>query len=132
MKTRNAQQGMTLTGMIMVVAVIGIFAYCGMRVFPMYQEFWSIKSIMEEVSGIEGLAGARRDKIIQALEPRFVTNYVESVPITPLERTKGEKILVEKPKGKRPRLVIRYEVRRPLFYNLDVVGKFEHSVELRD
>jgi hypothetical protein len=129
MTTRRAQQGITLMGMIMALAIAGIFAYCGMKVFPMYQEFWAIKSAADEVAATPGIANAGRVRVLDLLERRFIIDYVDSIKMTPAERTRGEKILIDK-KGGRSLMTIRYEVRKPLAYNLDVVGKFEHSVTL--
>jgi hypothetical protein len=120
MITRKAQQGMTLMGMIMVISVLGIFGYCGMKVFPMYSEYWSVKEAMEEVAQTPKMATAGRAKVLDLLYRRFNISFVESV--------KSEHITVDTKRG--AVLTIKYEVRRPLAYNLDVVGKFEHSVTL--
>lgn len=120
MSVRKAQKGMTLIGMIIVLAVLGIFGYCGMKVFPMYTEYWSVEESMEEVAKTPGMANAGRTKIVNLLYRRFDISYVESV--------KPEHITLDTKKG--AVLTIKYEVRRPLMYNLDVVGKFEHSVTL--
>ena len=120
MSTREAQKGMTLMGMIIVLAVLGIFGYCGMKVFPMYSEYWSVQEAMEEVAATPNIANAGRGKVVDLLFRRFNISYVESV--------KNEHITLDTKRG--AVLTIKYEVRRPLMYNLDVVGKFEHSVTL--
>ncbi|MCK7594805.1 DUF4845 domain-containing protein [Pseudomarimonas salicorniae] len=120
MTTRKAQQGITLMGMIITLAVLGIFGYCGMKIFPMYQEYWSVKDSMEEVAKTPGIANAGRAKVVDLLFRRFNISYVESV--------KNEHITLDTKRG--AVLTIKYEVRRHVAYNLDVVGKFEHSVEL--
>ena len=48
--TRHAQQGMTLIGFLIVLAVAGFGAYVGMKLFPMYQEFYSVKSSLKGLS----------------------------------------------------------------------------------
>jgi hypothetical protein len=116
-------------GMIMGLAVAGIFAYCGMKVFPMYQEFWAIQSAADEVAATPGIANAPRKRVLDLLERRFIIDYVDSIKMTPAEVTRGEKILIQKKAGVAT-MIINYEVRKPLAYNLDVVGKFEHSVTL--
>ena len=120
MITRKAQQGISLMGMIIVLAILGIFGYCGMKIFPMYQEFWSVKDSMEEVAQTPRIANAGRARIVDLLYRRFNISYVESV--------KNEHITLDTKRG--AVLTIKYEVRRHLAYNLDVVGKFEHSVTL--
>lgn len=120
MTTRKAQQGMTLMGMIMALAVAGIFVYCGMKIIPMYTEYMSVKEAMDEVAKEPGIANANKGKLLQLIYPRLNVSYVESVQ--PDHFT-----LVTKP---RPALQVKYEVRTPLAYNLDVVGRFEYSVDL--
>ena len=36
---KRKQSGLTLIGFIIVLGVVGVFAYCGMKLFPMYSEF---------------------------------------------------------------------------------------------
>lgn len=120
MTTRKAQQGMTLMGMIMALAIAGIFIYCGMKIIPMYTEYMSVKENMDEVAKEPGIANAGRAKVLDRIYARFNISYVENVK--PDHFT-----LVTKP---RPALQVKYEVRTPLAYNLDVVGRFEYSVDL--
>lgn len=120
MSARKAQKGMTLIGMVIVLAVLGVFSYCGMKIFPMYSEFWSVKDAMEEVAQTPNISKAGRAKILDLLYRRFNISYVESV--------KDNDITLDTKRG--AVLTIKYEVRRQLMYNLDVVGRFEHSVTL--
>ena len=122
MKLKREQQGMTLMGMIIVLAVVGFFLYCGMKVFPMYSEFSGVKESMEAVAQEPNIAKATKGKIVDLLYRRFNISYVESV--------QPEHITIDTKKG--AKLTIKYEVRRPLMYNLDVVGNFEHTVDLRN
>ncbi len=54
---RHAQDGMTLIGFLIVLAVAGLGAYIGMKLFPMYQEFYSVKSSLKGLSNESGIAG---------------------------------------------------------------------------
>lgn len=120
MKTSRRQSGMTLTGMIMVLAVAGFFAYVGMKLFPMYSEYSGVKESMEQVAAMPNSARMGKTQIIDLLYRRFNISYVESV--------KPEHITIDPKAG--PSLRIAYEVRRPLMHNLDVVGKFDYTVKL--
>ena len=121
MKLKREQQGMTLMGMIMVLAVVGFFIYCGMKVVPMYSEFSGVKEAMEAVAQEPNIANSSKGKIIELLNRRFNISYVENV--------KPEHITLDTKKG--AKLSVNYEVRVPLMYNLDVVGKFEYMVDLK-
>lgn len=120
MNMRKRQQGITLLGMIIGISIAGVFAYCGMKVVPMYQEFWAVKDSMEEVAKTPNIKAMSNAKIIDLLDRRFNISYVDSV-------TKDH-IFIDMKNG--PTLTITYEVRKPLMYNLDIVGKFTHTVTL--
>ena len=47
---KRNQNGMTLLSFIVVLAVVGFALYIGMKLFPMYQEFYSVKEAMNAVS----------------------------------------------------------------------------------
>ena len=119
---KGRQSGITLLGFLMGLIVVGIFAFVGMRLFPVYTEYMSVKGDMQEIadqpnSSKQGLAEVRK-----ALEKRFYISYVENVNIKDnVSLTKVGNINV---------LKIAYEVRKPMAYNLDFVAKFEHSVEM--
>jgi Tfp pilus assembly major pilin PilA len=120
MNMRKRQQGITLLGMIIGISIAGVFAYCGMKVVPMYQEFWAVQQAMEEVAATPNIKTVGTGKIIDLLERRFNISYVDSV--------QKEHIFIDMKKG--PTLTITYEVRKPLMYNLDIVGRFTHTVTL--
>lgn len=120
MKLKRTQRGMTLTSMVVVMAVVGFAIYIGMKLYPMYSEFSGVKESMEAVAQEPKIANAPKSRVIDLLYRRFNISYVESV--------KPEDITIDTKRG--AKLTIKYEVRKPLIYNLDVVGKFEHTVEL--
>ena len=119
---RSSQRGITLLGFIVVLAVLGFFAFTGMRLFPMYSEFYSVKQAMEAIANEPGVENWNIARVRDMLDRRFNISYVESVKPQHIR-------LVRLPSGGN-NLVIEYEVRTKYAYNLDVVGVFEHSVEL--
>lgn len=116
MASKRKQQGVTLTGFLMLLVVVGFALFIGMKLFPMYQEFWSVKKALKGVA----TSGEARDpaSVRRALEKYFDVGYVDSV--------KPEHIKVERT-GSGSEIVIDYEVRKPLIGNLDIVGKFHAS-----
>ena len=53
---KRAQGGMTLIGFIIVLAVAGVFIYMGMKVVPMYSEYYAVKQSLEGLAGEPGIA----------------------------------------------------------------------------
>ena len=55
MKKMNTQRGMTLTSFLVVLIVVGFFLYVGMKLFPMYQEYYAVRSAMKSLSNEPGV-----------------------------------------------------------------------------
>ena len=115
-----SQRGMTLLGFLMVLAVVGIFAFVGMKLFPVYSEYYSVVQSMKGIQMEPGVANFPPEKIRVLLDKRFNISYIDSV--------KPQDITIKREKGYKLR--IAYEVRRPLVYNLDFVAKFDKTVDL--
>ncbi|HET6436022.1 MAG TPA: DUF4845 domain-containing protein [Xanthomonadaceae bacterium] len=118
---KRAQGGMTLIGFLIVLAVVGLFAYIGMKLFPMYSEFYAVKQALKGLSAEPGIANTDPAKIQDLFFRRLYISYAEDV--------KPEHVKIERIDNGW-RMKVSYEVRRPLIYNLDVVGKFDASENL--
>jgi len=118
---RRGQQGMTLIGFLIVLAVAGLGAYIGMKLFPMYQEYYSVKSSLKGLSNEPGIAGQTPEKIQDLFFRRLYINYSETVKPEHIKLTRIEKGW---------KMDVNYEVRKPMLYNLDVVGKFTATQDL--
>lgn len=119
---KRRQQGMTLTSFILVLAVVGVFIYMGMKLIPMYSEFFAVKKAMEGMAAEAGMADNDPEKIKDLFFRRMDINYSEDV--------KSENVkLVRKDAGWL--MTVEYEVRRPLIANLDVVGHFKSEKEFK-
>ena len=118
---KRTQQGMTLIGFILVLAVAGVFIYMGMKLIPMYSEYYSVKQAMEGLSQ-EGAGAYDAAKVKDLFFRRLYTSYSDNV--------KPENVkLIRKDAGWQ--MTVDYEVRRPLIANIDVVGHFVAEKELR-
>src|SRR5687768_12832678 len=115
------QKGITLMSFVMVLVVVGFFALVAMKLFPIYSEYNNLKGVMKELSAQPNSASLTPAQINTDLNRRFNIAYIESV--------KKEHIKVVRD-GSLRKLNIAYEVRRPLFGNLDVVAKFDNTVTL--
>lgn len=115
------QGGMTLIGFLVTLAVVGFAAYILIRLFPMYQEYYSVRSAMKGLANEPGAADMDPSRANDLFFRRLYINYSENVK---RDNVKFERI----DNGWRMR--VRYEVRQPLVGNLDVVGKFDNSQDL--
>ena len=120
MASKAKQQGLTLMGFLMVLFVVGIFAFVGFKLFPVYSEYYSVVSDMRGVAAEPGIAQAEPAVVRDKLFRRFYISYVTSV--------KGENVKITRNNGYNMR--VAYEVRQPLAYNLDFVAKFDKTIDL--
>lgn len=113
---KRTQSGITLIGFILILGVVGIFIYVGMKVIPMYSEFYSVKQSLKGLALEPGIANASPDKIRALFFRRLYVNYSDNV--------KPENVKIERAEGGW-KMTVHYEVRRPIIANLDVVGNFD-------
>ncbi len=120
MNRKHGQSGITLMGFVIVLVVVGFFALMAMKLFPVYQEYYSVVSNLNGLSAEAGSSKLSPEEIRQRLKKRFDISYIGSV--------KPEHIIVDK---KVNTVQIKYEVRNELLYNLDFVAKFDKTVTLK-
>jgi hypothetical protein len=120
---RARQSGITLLGFVIVLAVAGIFAFVGMKLFPAYSEYYNVVSAMEQIAREPGSARWSPAEILTSLEKRMYINYVD-------ERFVNKRSFQIKRAGSGYTLSVKYERREPMVYNIDYVAKFERTVQI--
>ncbi|HCR35081.1 MAG TPA: DUF4845 domain-containing protein [Stenotrophomonas sp.] len=121
MKKMNTQRGMTLTSFLVVLIVVGFFLYVGMKLFPMYQEYYAVRSAMKSLAKEPSVGTMAPAQIQDLFFKRLYINYSDNVKPSNVKFNRRDNGWT---------LNVSYEVRRPLVGNLDVVGKFESSQDL--
>ncbi len=119
---KRNQQGITLIGFVVMLALVGVLAYLGMKVFPIYQQFFSVRSAMKGVASEPGVGEMDPAKIKDLFFRRLYVDYAD-------EDLKPENVRIER-KDNGYTLQVQYEVRRPLIADLDIVGKFNETQAL--
>ncbi|KGM06018.1 hypothetical protein LP43_2333 [Methylophaga thiooxydans] len=118
------QRGMTLIGWVIVLALIGFFATIAIRLVPMYQEYYGVLQIMNDMK-IE----LRNNKLTKneaqtLLMRRFNIGYIESVKKENIEISRGKNTSYV------TKIVIDYEVRKPFMAHIDLIGHFHKEVDI--
>ncbi len=118
---RREQAGMSLISFALVLALAGFAAYVGTKLYPIYKEFYAVRTAMKSLAADAGRADIDPARAQALFFRRLYVDYSENVTKDDIqfERIDG---------GWRMRIV--YEVRRPLLGNLDVVGKFDNIQDL--
>ncbi|MEO8012115.1 MAG: DUF4845 domain-containing protein [Dokdonella sp.] len=116
-------RGITLIGFLMLLLVVGFFAYLAMRLVPVYIEYMGVVKAMEQVRSESGSAQASPEQIRRSLSLKFNTQYIDDAAIPP----QSIQVLRE---GNAQTLRIRYERRVPFVHNLEILATFDKSVNL--
>lgn len=116
----NRQRGVTFIGFVMLLAIVGFFAYAAMRLVPIYTEYYAVVSAMKAVAAESGAAEMQPGDIRNMLLKRFDVSYVSSVRPNDIRISRD----------RNPSITIAYEVRKPFISNVDIVVSFSHSQEL--
>lgn len=117
----DRQRGMTVIGMLLLIIVIAFIALIGMKVVPMYIQYYSIKSTVESIRKEPQLAQMSAQDIHTGIQKRFDIGYVENV--------KASDLKVRNERGGRV-IDLVYQDERELFYKLFVVLKVNESIPL--
>jgi len=120
---KRTQRGMTLLSFVIVLAVVGFAAYIAMKLFPMYSEYYSVKSALKGLQQEPGIANQDPAKIKDLFFRRLYISYSENVKPENVKLQRSEN-------GVGWAMDVDYEVRKPMVGNLDVVGKFHADTKL--
>ena len=115
------QEGMSLVGFLIVLSLVVFVAYLGMRIVPIYLEFYSVQSAMNGLAKEPGSARFSPFDIKSSMSNRLNINFADG-------NLEPEDIKVVRNNG--VWLQVRYEVRKPIMGNLDVIATFDERVML--
>ena len=115
------QQGITVIGILLVMIVIGFVALIGMKVVPMYIQYFTVRSSIESIRKEPQLAQMSSTDIQTAIQKRFDIGYVDNITARDLK--------IRNDRGGRV-LDLSYQDERDLFYGLSVVLKKDEVIPL--
>ncbi|MCP1675903.1 hypothetical protein J2T57_003058 [Natronocella acetinitrilica] len=116
------QRGISLIGMLVVVVLLIFALVIGMRLTPVYLESMEISSIVGQIENNPDLRGASRNEIRATMQRHFQVNGIRNIgrdEITFSDTAGGTLMVVE------------YEARVPMIFNLDAVAKFRKEAVIR-
>ena len=118
---RHRQHGMTVLGAILLLIVIGFAVLITMRIVPIYIDYFSIRSSLDGIRNEPGVQQRSPSDIQAAIDRRFNISYVKVLRARDINVVK---------KGGVVKLILDYEDRRPLIYNLDIVASFNEEIQV--
>ena len=121
MKVHSTQRGMTLIGMLILLAFIGVFVLAGLKLTPLYLEYFNVKSALEstrdELSGTRPTVTSLKTAVQNRLDVNNVTGF-SAADLTVVR------------KGRSTVLKAQYEGRAAFIGNVYLVVAFNESVEV--
>jgi uncharacterized protein DUF4845 len=123
MNTQRNVRGITFIGFIIMLCVLGFFAYLVMRLLPMYVEYFGVLKTMEMMKNEPNSAQRSIEELRRDIYLKFNTQYVDENSVPP-------QAIQLKREGGAATLRIFYEKRVPFVYNIDLVATFDKSVNL--
>jgi hypothetical protein len=116
------QSGMTMLGFLITLSVIMFFVYTGMKVVPMYIEYYSVKKALAGMANEPGIGSKSKEQVHALFYRRLNMSYANGVKKDALKIESTDQGLM---------LTVAYEQRKQLIANLDVVGIFHAQQELK-
>lgn len=117
----NKQSGITAIGMLIIIGLIAFFTLITLRLAPLYLENFKVVSSLESLKNEPELAVKPGPEIVQLLMKRLDINDVDNVGPQNIEvRRLPNGVIV----------AVKYEVRKEMVGNIDIVGKFDKSVKV--
>ena len=112
---KRKQGGMTMLGFLITLSVVILFVFCGMKVVPMYIEYYSVKKALASIANEQSASATSKDAIRALFARHLKIDYVKII--------KPDMLKIEATDSGF-NLTVDYERREELIANLDVVGRF--------
>ena len=119
MLTMKKQRGLSSLSLMIVALVAIIAVICVIKIGPVYVESLTVKSILNQVADETRGEGLSRAQIHERLEKKFLINTVKGVVMKDVLVTSSQGLVT---------IDASYEVRKSLFFNLDVVVVFDDMI----
>ncbi|WP_181919402.1 DUF4845 domain-containing protein [Alkalilimnicola ehrlichii] len=112
------QRGASLIQLVFYVVLASFSVVATVRLAPIYMDAWKVRSVVNSMGSETALRGASAREVSQSLNRRLNINGIRHI-----ER---DHIAIQVGPGG-TEVVIDYEVRVPLFGNLDAIAHFRYD-----
>ena len=113
---RNKQRGITLTGLIFVIAVVGIIGVFGMRTVPSYLEYKAVKNSIVVAKATGGSVQEMRTSFDKNADVAYITSIA------------GRDLIFSRDSGQLE-ISFAYEKRLPIVANVSVVIDYSGTTD---
>lgn len=118
---RARQRGATFIGMVVIIAILGLGLYAGIRLIPLYFEYFAVVQAMEQTANENKGNPTSPPQIRAALERHWTIEDIKSVQPKEIEIKRT---------GNGYTMRAAYEARAPFIGNVSLVAEFDKTVTL--
>lgn len=121
MKSLHKQRGLGYIGWLFTIAAISVAVVLVVRIAPPYAQHITIVEIIESIQDEPNVSRMTKKEIRTKISRRFDVNMVTGVSVRDLKiNKKGERITVD----------LYYQIKEPIFKNIEVLITFSDQIEL--
>jgi len=113
----DSQKGVSLVGNLIVLVAIVFFGIVGLKFFPAYSEFYSLKGLLNAMNKAP-LSSMSKREIVAEFDRLAVGSYVSAVS--------GKDLIIESDSDK-VKISVNYKVVKPIVANVSMMVDFETS-----
>ena len=117
---KSKQRGASFLGWIVIAAMVSVIGLVAARLAPAYLDYATIVKLIEALPSDRVHAMAKTE-IKDSLNKRFLINNIRDLKV--------DQILEIDRKRGGTTLVLKYEVREPLLYNISIVVTFDRNFD---
>lgn len=118
---KHRQHGATFLGMLIIVAILGLGLYAGIRLTPLYMEYLAVVRAMEQIAKQEEASSITPAEIRRSLENRWTIEDVKSLAVKDITITKL---------GDGFEMNAAYRAEAPFIGNVSLVIDFDKTVQI--
>jgi hypothetical protein len=119
---KQSQNGLTTIGWIVVIAIFGSIVLTGLKILPMYLDYFNIRSVIDSVVNDPGIDARSKRDLWDAINKRLRINSIRYIKREDLsfERTDGVTTVR-----------INYRVEKPYIAQLYLGADFSYTAEIK-
>ena len=76
---KRKQGGMTMLGFLITLSVVILFLFCGMKIVPMYIEYYSVKKALASIANEQSASATSKDAIRALFARHLKIDYVKII-----------------------------------------------------
>jgi hypothetical protein len=118
-RSLKKQTGATLMGMLFIGILLVFVALIGMKLFPAYQQYFSVKTIIRAMK--QEVGSMSKAEIIQSFDRRADIGYVTVIT--------GKDLAIGKNANGETTVTAKYQVTTPILGNISALMDFEYSTD---